>query len=170
MLSVFVIRKIIIKKDDLYGDFPGIFQRLRFRASTAGGVGSIPGQGTKILQVMWRGQKKKKKEDISGLSEETQMIGVSVLCQMQSVLKAVKFDTCFRKILCVSVHWTPTKCCWRMETEPPLEFLGLSHAQSSRNSPAGGSPGQLSTQRARSQWELTASSHSPRRWVWPFHR
>ena len=84
--------------------------------------------------------KKKKKEDISGLSEETQMIGVSVLCQMQSVLKAVKFDTCFRKILCVSVHWTPTKCCWRMETEPPLEFLGLSHAQSSRNSPAGGVP------------------------------
>ena len=32
-------------------------QWLGFCASTAGGLGSIPGQGTKIPYVMWHGQK-----------------------------------------------------------------------------------------------------------------
>ena len=35
--------------------------RLRLCAPNAGGVGSIPGRGTKILYATWRGQKKKKK-------------------------------------------------------------------------------------------------------------
>ena len=35
-------------------------QWLGLCASTAGGVGSIPGQGTKILKAMQHGQKKKK--------------------------------------------------------------------------------------------------------------
>ena len=35
-------------------------QWLRLRASTAGGLGSIPGQGTKMLQAMLFRQKKKK--------------------------------------------------------------------------------------------------------------
>ena len=39
-------------------------QWLGLRASTAGGTGSIPGQGTKILQATWRGQKKKKMRSI----------------------------------------------------------------------------------------------------------
>ena len=33
-------------------------QCLRLRASTAGGMGPIPGQGTKIPQVVWCGKKK----------------------------------------------------------------------------------------------------------------
>ena len=33
---------------------------LRFHTSTAGGVGSIPGQGNKILQAMQRGQEIKR--------------------------------------------------------------------------------------------------------------
>ena len=33
-------------------------QWLRLRASNAGGVGSIPGQGTKILLATWHSQKK----------------------------------------------------------------------------------------------------------------
>ena len=37
-----------------------VVQCLRFRASTAGGIGSTPGQGTKILQVTQHGEKKKK--------------------------------------------------------------------------------------------------------------
>ena len=37
-------------------------QRLRFHVSTAGDMGLIPGQGTKILQVTQHGGKKKKKE------------------------------------------------------------------------------------------------------------
>ena len=37
-------------------------QWLRFWASKAGGIRSIPGQGTKIPHAMWHGQKKKKKE------------------------------------------------------------------------------------------------------------
>ena len=39
------------------GDLPGV-SWLRLSASIAGGMGQIPGQGTKILHVMWRGQKK----------------------------------------------------------------------------------------------------------------
>ena len=35
---------------------------LRFHASNAGGKDSIPGQGTKIPQAVWHGQKKKKAE------------------------------------------------------------------------------------------------------------
>ena len=31
-------------------------------ASSAGGLGSIPGLGTKILQVVWHSQKKEKKK------------------------------------------------------------------------------------------------------------
>ena len=34
---------------------------LRFHASNAGGKDSIPGQGTKIPQAVWHGQKKKQK-------------------------------------------------------------------------------------------------------------
>ena len=33
-----------------------VVHRLRLRASTAGGAGSIPGQGTKISHVPWHGQ------------------------------------------------------------------------------------------------------------------
>ena len=39
-----------------------VVQWLRLRASTAGGVGSIPGQGTKIPASVWPGEKKKKEE------------------------------------------------------------------------------------------------------------
>ena len=34
-------------------------QWLRFHASTAGGIGSIPDQGTKIPHATWHGQKRK---------------------------------------------------------------------------------------------------------------
>ena len=37
-------------------------QWLGLRALTAEGLGSIPGQGTKIPQVTWCGQKRKKKK------------------------------------------------------------------------------------------------------------
>ena len=38
-------------------------QWLRVRTSTAGGMGSIPGQGTKTLHAVGGGQKKKKKKE-----------------------------------------------------------------------------------------------------------
>ena len=38
-----------------------VVQWLRLQASTAGGTGSIPGQGTNISHAMWCDQKKKKK-------------------------------------------------------------------------------------------------------------
>ena len=41
---------------------PLAVQWLGLHASTAGGPGSIPGHGTKILQAPQRGQKKKKKD------------------------------------------------------------------------------------------------------------
>ena len=40
---------------------PLAVQCLGLHASTAGGTGLIPGQGTKIPQAAWRHQKKKKK-------------------------------------------------------------------------------------------------------------
>ena len=42
-----------------YRDFSG-GPVIKTRTSPVGGIGSIPSQGTKILHVMWRGQKKKK--------------------------------------------------------------------------------------------------------------
>ena len=41
-----------------YRDFSG-GPVIKTRTSPVGGIGSIPSQGTKILHVMWRGQKKK---------------------------------------------------------------------------------------------------------------
>ena len=38
-------------------------QWLRFHASIAGGMGSIPGQGTKIPHATWHSQLKKKKDE-----------------------------------------------------------------------------------------------------------
>ena len=40
-------------------------QWLRLCASNAGGTGSIPSQGAKILHVTWHGQKYKRKENSS---------------------------------------------------------------------------------------------------------
>ena len=40
------------------------WSRVRFCASTAEGSGSIPGQGTKIPPVMWKGQKIKNNDRI----------------------------------------------------------------------------------------------------------
>ena len=39
-----------------------VVQWLRLCSSTSGGLGSIPGQGTKISHATWHGQKKKKEE------------------------------------------------------------------------------------------------------------
>ena len=39
------------------------------KTSTAGGMGSIPGWGTKIPQAVWLGQKKKKKKKRKGKKE-----------------------------------------------------------------------------------------------------
>ena len=47
------------------------FQWLRCHASTAGGIGSIPGQGTKIPHATQSSQKKKRKQ-ISGWKGEIQ--------------------------------------------------------------------------------------------------
>ena len=41
-------------------------QWLKLRASTAGGTGSIPDQGTKIPHTMWCGQKEKEKKKYIG--------------------------------------------------------------------------------------------------------
>ena len=38
-------------------------QWLELHASTAGGTGSIPAQGTKISQALWPHQKKEKEEE-----------------------------------------------------------------------------------------------------------
>ena len=40
-----------------------VVQWLDLCASTAGGMGSIPSWGTKILQAMWHSQEKKKKQN-----------------------------------------------------------------------------------------------------------
>ena len=40
-----------------------VVQWLRLCSSTSGGLGSIPGEGTKISHATWHGQKKKKEED-----------------------------------------------------------------------------------------------------------
>ena len=42
-----------------------VVQWLRLHTSTAGGVGSIPGWGTKIPHAMGRSQKKKKKKEFT---------------------------------------------------------------------------------------------------------
>ena len=42
-------------------EFPGGPVVIGLHAPTAGGMGLIPGRGTKILHAAWHGQKKKKK-------------------------------------------------------------------------------------------------------------
>ena len=49
-------------KNEKSRDFPGV-QRLRLQASTAGGMGSIPGQGTKIPHAAKHGPKKPQKKN-----------------------------------------------------------------------------------------------------------
>ena len=46
-------------------------QWLRLHAATAGGMGLIPGQGTKILYVLWCSQKKKKNKFIFYIEKTT---------------------------------------------------------------------------------------------------
>ena len=56
-----VILRVSTKKitfKNLQGDFPGS-PVVKTPASTAGGTGSIPGQGTKIPHATWHSQKKK---------------------------------------------------------------------------------------------------------------
>ena len=45
-------------------------QWLGFCTSTAGGTGSIPSQGTKILQVSRSSLKKKKKKEVGGILKD----------------------------------------------------------------------------------------------------
>ena len=49
-----------------------VVQWLGLRASTAGGPDSIPGRGTKILQVAWCGQKNKQTKNIYTLKIKKQ--------------------------------------------------------------------------------------------------
>ena len=51
-------------KNSYSRDFPGGLV-VKTRASTAKGMGLIPGQGTNILHATWYGQKKKKKKENS---------------------------------------------------------------------------------------------------------
>ena len=51
-------------------EFPAV-QWLRLHAATAGGMGLIPGQGTKILYVLWHSQKKKEKKFIFYIEKTT---------------------------------------------------------------------------------------------------
>ena len=46
-----------------------VVQWLRLQASTAWGMGLIPGQGSKILHAIWCGQKRKKKRKKSYLDK-----------------------------------------------------------------------------------------------------
>ena len=56
-------------------------QWLRLHASTAGGMGSIPGQGTKIPHALRHGQKKKKKRQF--VTHRFQEEGHNTTCTMQ---------------------------------------------------------------------------------------
>ena len=54
-----LVQLILIINESYVWDFPGS-QVLRLRTSTAGGMGSIPGWGTKILPVARYGKERKK--------------------------------------------------------------------------------------------------------------
>ena len=70
-----------------------MFQRLRLHASTARGIGSIPGQGIEIQQAAWQSQKKKVLEmDISNACTTLQMYLMSLnLYTYLKIIKIVKF-------------------------------------------------------------------------------
>ena len=52
-------------------------QQLSLRASTAGGTGSLSGQGTKVPQVAWHGQKNKMKFKINKPAVKKKKLGPS---------------------------------------------------------------------------------------------
>ena len=55
-------RKFDLKKEGL--GIPLVVQWLGLCTFTAGGVGSIPGRGTKILHAVWHSKKKKKERRV----------------------------------------------------------------------------------------------------------
>ena len=78
------INKQKISKECFYASSLAV-QWLRLYASTAGGMGSVPGQGTKIFQAARQGQKEKKKLDIKSWKdkEETKCILLSKRSQSE---------------------------------------------------------------------------------------
>ena len=58
-----VTLKDVMHQKRFWGTFLEV-QWLRLHAPNVGGMGLIPGQGTKILHAMWQHQKKGKKEKI----------------------------------------------------------------------------------------------------------
>ena len=62
-------------KNTQSGEFPG-GPVVRIQCFHCEGLGSIPGQGTKILQDAWRGQKKKKKVGSMRHEQDLMMKGV----------------------------------------------------------------------------------------------
>ena len=59
------IKELLKKKKCPTENFLAV-QWLGLHASSAGGIGSIPGRGSKILHAAWFGQKKKKKDLLKG--------------------------------------------------------------------------------------------------------
>ena len=71
----------------LWQGFPWWF---RLHVPNTGGMGSIPGQGTKIQRVLWQGKKKPK--------QNSSYLGVGILCR-HVLLESGHWDTYLKKYL-----------------------------------------------------------------------
>ena len=118
-----------------------VVQWLRLHASTAGDMGSIPGQGTKILHYMQCGQKKKDKDDqlkpphlllwrlqcVSKMFAGT--LGVPVLVtpgsKCQLMLNLFYFCHCLQRNLTLPLMCSHTHTHTHTHTTPAGLFVGL---------------------------------------------
>ena len=66
-------------------------QWLRLRASTAGGMGLIPGQGANIPYVAWRSQKTKKiKKMLKKLKDDMEKVNKTIYKENTNINKEMK--------------------------------------------------------------------------------
>ena len=81
-------------------------QRLGLCTSTAGGMGSIPGRGTKILQVVWPKRKNKtQQKNPTGFTKHLNPKDSHVLRSMSLPLMATIFLSLFFPMAFIFCEW-----------------------------------------------------------------
>ena len=77
-------------------------QWLRLCVPNAGGTGSIPGRGTKVLHATWRGKKKTtRKKDVQTINLETQSCQSNVSVVQVTVKEELQLLTLYSEIISV---------------------------------------------------------------------